>query len=97
MYANGSVAVRPLPEEVHGSAAERTVPLRRLEGGPVQHQELDDYLAKELLKVRDLPCLQPPSLGQAGRKRHHNGLQITEKDAMHMLKRSCYGAAIPAS
>ncbi len=56
MYANGRVTVRPLPEEVHGTSAERTLPLRRLEGGPVEQQELDEHLAKELLKVlcRDL-------------------------------------------
>lgn len=64
MYANGSVAVRPLPEEVHGTAAERTVPLRRLEGGPVERQELDDYLAKELLKVRNLPLHNLTQNGQ---------------------------------
>lgn len=51
MYANGSVTVRPLPEEVHGTAAERTLPLRRLDGGPVEQREVDEYLGKELLKV----------------------------------------------
>lgn len=51
VYANGRVTVRPLPEEVHGTSAERTLPLRRLEGGPVEQQELDEHLAKELLKV----------------------------------------------
>lgn len=52
MHANGSVTVRPLPKEVHGAEAEISVPLRRLlEGGPVEQQELDDFLAKELLKV----------------------------------------------
>ncbi len=51
VYANGSVTVRPLPEEVHGQSAERTVPLRRLEGGQIRQQELDDHLAKERVKV----------------------------------------------
>jgi len=52
VYANGSVTVRPLPEEVHGPNAERIAPLRRLEGGPVSQQDLEEYLAKEMLKVR---------------------------------------------
>ena len=58
VYANGSVTVRPLPEEVHGGSAERTVPLRRLEGGQIRQQDLDDHLAKERVKVG----LSPPGL-----------------------------------
>ena len=60
MYANGSITVRPLPEEVHGTAAERTLPLRRLEGGPVEQREVDECLAKELLKVHILLVYQCP-------------------------------------
>ena len=55
MYANGSVTVRPLPEEVHGAGAERTVPLRRLEGGQIRQEDLDDHLARERAKVLSLP------------------------------------------
>ena len=62
VYANGSVVVRPLPEEVHGTAAERMLPLRRLEGGPVERQELDEFLGKELLKVSALPLRSLPYL-----------------------------------
>jgi hypothetical protein len=43
--------VRPLPEELHGDSAEQGFSLQRVEGGPVEQQELHEYLSKELLKV----------------------------------------------
>lgn len=56
IYPNGAVTVRPLPAELHGAAATRTVPLRRLEGGQIRQQDLDDHLAKERQKVRGSRC-----------------------------------------
>ena len=53
IYANGHVTVRPLPAGIYGEAAERTAPLRRLEGCALSQRELDDHLAKERIKVRD--------------------------------------------
>ena len=51
VYARGSVAVRPLPAEVHGGAAERVLPLRRLEGAAVAAEDLQRHVARELEKV----------------------------------------------
>lgn len=55
-YARGSVAVRPLPPEVYGTAAERVVPLRRLEGSAVEEEDVARHVARELEKVR-MPAL----------------------------------------
>ena len=51
-YARGSVAVRPLPPEVYGTAAERVVPLRRLEGGAMAEEDVARHVARELEKAR---------------------------------------------
>ena len=52
LYARGSVVVRPLPPEVYGTAAERIVPLRRLEGGPVDEEDVARHVTRELEKAR---------------------------------------------
>lgn len=48
------MAVRPLPPEVYGTAAERVVPLRRLEGGAVDEDDVARHVARELEKARML-------------------------------------------
>ena len=58
LYARGSVAVRPLPPEVYGTAAERVVPLRRLEGGAVGGEDVARHVARDLEKA-SLHTLQP--------------------------------------
>lgn len=53
VYANGQVVLQPLPEAIFGPAAERTVPLRRLDAVLTQEQ-LQEHCDKELQKVRFL-------------------------------------------
>lgn len=50
VYANGQVVVQPLPEAIFGPAAERTVPLRRLDA-VLTEEQLQEHCEKELQKV----------------------------------------------
>lgn len=50
MYANGQVAVKPLPPELHGSQASRILPLRRIEK-VLDESEVKQHIAKEIAKV----------------------------------------------
>lgn len=50
VYANGQVMVQPLPAAIYGDAAERTVPLRRLEA-VLSEEELQEHSNKEMQKV----------------------------------------------
>ena len=50
VHANGFVTVLPLPEEVYGSRARKTLPLRRMEG-TVGEAEAEQHYRKELMKV----------------------------------------------
>ena len=50
MYANGSVIVLPLPLELYGSNARRSLPLRRIDA-VLSDAEAEEPLSKELSKV----------------------------------------------
>lgn len=50
MYANGFVTVQPMPVEVHGAQARKTLPLRRIEK-VLEDTELQEHVVKELQKV----------------------------------------------
>lgn len=49
-YAGGQVTVRPLPKEVHGTKASRTVHLRRMSAVATQ-EEIAEWSKKECAKV----------------------------------------------
>jgi hypothetical protein len=50
VYADGQVTFCPLPEEVHGRGAQRTVRLRRMEAIATP-EEIEEFSAKECAKV----------------------------------------------
>ena len=50
VYANGFVTVQPMPVEVHGPEARKTLPLRRIEK-VLEDTELQEHVSKELQKV----------------------------------------------
>lgn len=55
VYSNGSVTIQPLPLEVHGSAARRTLPLRRIEA-VLTPAEVEKHTTKEACKVTPPMC-----------------------------------------
>lgn len=50
VYANGQVVVQPLPEAIFGPAAERTLPIRRLDA-VLTEEQLQEHCHKELQQV----------------------------------------------
>lgn len=50
VYANGQVVVQPLPEAIFGPAAERTLPIRRLDA-VLTEEQLQKHCDKELQQV----------------------------------------------
>ena len=50
VYANGQVVVQPLPEAIFGPAAERTLPIRRLDA-VLTEEQLQEHCDKELQQV----------------------------------------------
>lgn len=50
VYANGFVTVQPMPVEVHGAQARKTLPLRRIEN-VLEDTELQEHVGRELQKV----------------------------------------------
>lgn len=52
VHANGFVTVQPMPVEVHGPNARKTLPLRRIEK-VLEDTDMDEHVTKELQKVFD--------------------------------------------
>lgn len=50
VYANGFVTVQPMPVEVYGVDARKTLPLRRIEK-VLEDDDLENLVNKELQKV----------------------------------------------
>lgn len=51
VYANGFLTVQPMPLEVHGPQARKSLPIRRIEK-VLEDNDMEDHVFKELQKVR---------------------------------------------
>ncbi|KAK3267358.1 hypothetical protein CYMTET_24075 [Cymbomonas tetramitiformis] len=76
-YASGLVWVRPLPEEIYGSDARISAPLRRLQGGALSESEVQEHVMRERLKGPSSLQLQPMSLS-SGRLALEAGDEVPE-------------------